>query len=52
MSTMCYVLVNRLSATQDFSKELGIISNVTFVVIGYYFGAKHGGNDGEKDDAV
>lgn len=40
VATLCFVVIHTLCTKGDISKELTIITNIIFVVIGYYFGSK------------
>jgi hypothetical protein len=40
VGTLCFVVIHNLLKNGSIEKELNIIANVVFVVIGYYFGSK------------
>lgn len=50
VATLCYVVIHKLLNDNDISSLLETISNIVFVVIGYYFGAKQGKTNDEGDD--
>jgi hypothetical protein len=50
VGTICYVIVYKLCYTKEIEKEIGILSNIVFVVIGYYFGAPKGTIKSEDDE--
>ena len=50
VSTLCYVVIHNLLKGSEIKTELEIISNVIFVIIGYYFGAKQGVTSKEDDE--
>ena len=40
VGTLCYIIIYKLLHNTDISDEMEIITNIVFVVIGYYFGSK------------
>lgn len=40
VGTLCFVVIYTLIKTGDIAKELELMTNIVFVVIGYYFGSK------------
>jgi peptidoglycan/LPS O-acetylase OafA/YrhL len=50
--TLSTIVITKLRCNEDTSKEIGIISNIAFVVIGYYFGAKAKGDDKSESDEL
>ena len=48
--TLCYVVIHNLIKGFEIKTELEIISNVIFVIIGYYFGAKQGVTSKDEDE--
>ncbi len=48
--TLCYIVFHKLINECEIKAELEILSNVIFVVIGYYFGAKQGATSKDNDD--
>ena len=50
VTTLCYVIIHNLLKGCNVETELEIISNVIFVIIGYYFGAKQGVASDDKDE--
>lgn len=50
VGTLCFALIYNLINSVNISEELRIITNVIFVVIGYYFGAKQYNSSNENEE--
>lgn len=50
VGTLCFVIIYKLVKTGQIDKEVELMANIVFVVIGYYFGAKQGKTQPDDDE--